>query len=593
MEMLLIVLGSAVLLTLAYWIYGPILSRLFQLDDSRSTPAVALRDDMDYSPCSPGALLCQHFSAIAAAGPIVGPIVAGLAWGWGPALLWILVGSVFIGGVHDFSALVASIRHRATSITMVVSQHVSNRAYYLFLGFVWLALMYIVVAFTDITAGMFVGALDLQTSTRYPSVSQALAAENVDPTLVVQSGSVATSSLLYLCLPFLMAPLLRMGHKWLSLLIFVPLTGVVILIGPSIPLNLDEIIRSWKPDFSPAEAAAMAVRSWDVFLLLYCAVASLLPNWLLMQPRGMLGGVFLIAALLSCAVGVVSGAFLDSNQVQLPMFVGFSSLKGQPLFPFLFIVIACGACSGFHSLIASATTSKQLPTERSARVIGYGTMLLEAMVAILSLCCVMQIASGSPLSEADPNFIYAKGISSFLSLVGISPAVGLIFALMAFNTFIYDTLDTCTRIGRLTLQELTGWKGWGGRCFGTLMSTIVPLYFLTRPTVSGKPIWKEYWELFGASNQLLAALSLLAVTVWLWRTYRARWVFLVTGIGGCVMFIMSSWALVTLLLNRAKNPADPVVWIAGLLLVLAAALLIEAVAAVFRTSPQLAVDSKQ
>ncbi|MEY2726825.1 MAG: inner membrane protein YjiY, partial [Planctomycetota bacterium] len=250
MEMLLIVLGSAVLLTLAYWIYGPILSRLFQLDDSRSTPAVALRDDMDYSPCSPGALLCQHFSAIAAAGPIVGPIVAGLAWGWGPALLWILVGSVFIGGVHDFSALVASIRHRATSITMVVSQHVSNRAYYLFLGFVWLALMYIVVAFTDITAGMFVGALDLQTSTRYPSVSQALAAENVDPTLVVQSGSVATSSLLYLCLPFLMAPLLRMGHKWLSLLIFVPLTGVVILIGPSIPLNLDEIIRSWKPDLS-------------------------------------------------------------------------------------------------------------------------------------------------------------------------------------------------------------------------------------------------------------------------------------------------------------------------------------------------------
>jgi hypothetical protein len=177
MEMLSIVVGTAILLSVAYRFYGPILVRLFQLDDRRPTPAISMRDDLDYVPCTTPSLLNQHFSAIAAAGPIVGPILAGLAWGWGPALLWIVLGSIFIGGVHDFSALVASIRHRATSITMVVKAHVSHRAYLLFQTFVYLALMYIVVAFMDITATMFVGAMDLKSGTNYVSVSEAMSQE--------------------------------------------------------------------------------------------------------------------------------------------------------------------------------------------------------------------------------------------------------------------------------------------------------------------------------------------------------------------------------------------------------------------------------
>lgn len=581
MGMFLIVVMTAVLLSVAYWTYGPILARLFQLDDSRATPAVELRDDVDFAPCSKGALLNQHFSAIAAAGPIVGPILAGLAWGWGPAFLWILLGSIFIGGVHDFSALVASIRHRATSITMVVRAHVSRRAYLLFQAFVWMALMYIIVAFTDITASQFVGAVDLKTDRTFGSVSLALGAEGVDPDYIVQSGSVATSSLLYLCLPFMMAPFLRSGRlgTFSAFLIFGPLTALAILAGPYLPLNLDEWVRRWDPSLTPEAAAAAAVRVWDVLLLLYCAVASVLPTWVLLQPRGVLGGGFLLAALGSCAVGVIAGAVTGGNTIAMPMYRGFASSAGQPLFPFLFITIACGACSGFHSLIASGTTSKQLAVESNARAVGYGTMLLEGMVAVLSLCCVMQLAPDSPLTKAAPNFIYANGISSFLSLVGISPAVGLLFALMAFNTFVYDTLDTCTRIGRFILQELTGWQGAGGRWFGTIVSTVVPLYFVVQPTVSGKPVWQEFWGLFGASNQLLAALSLLSVTVWLWRTRRVRWAFVVTGLGGCVMFVMSCWALVSLLMVRSKNPGDPVVWIAVLLLVLAAAMLIEAIVA--------------
>ena len=581
MNMLLIVLGTAVFLSLAYRIYGPILVRLFQLDNKRPTPAVSMRDDVDYSPCATPSLLNQHFSAIAAAGPIVGPILAGLYWGWGPALLWILLGSVFIGGVHDFSALVASIRHRATSITMVVKAHISRRAYMVFQMFVYMALMYIIVAFTDITATMFVGAIDLKSDKAFPTLTAALAQEGADPSMIFQSGSVATSSLLYLVLPFVMAPLLRSGRltTWSALLLFGPLAALAILAGPYLPLNVDVLLQRWRPDLSPAEASALAVRCWDVFLLLYCAIASVLPTWLLLQPRGILGGGFMFAALGSCALGIISGSVAGTNSINLPMFRGLTPEGVQPLFPFLFITIACGACSGFHSLIASGTTSKQLPAECSARPIGYGAMLLEGMVAVLSLCCVMLLSPDSPLAKASPNFIYANGISSFLAVLGLNPAVGLLFALMAFNTFVYDTLDTCTRLGRFIIQELTGLQGAAGRWLGTLISTIIPLYFVTRPTTSGKPIWREFWELFGASNQLLAALSLLAVTVWLWRTRRVVWAFYLTGLGGLVMYIMSFWALLSLLSARIQNPSDPVVWIAVLLLVLAAAMLVEAVAA--------------
>lgn len=581
MEMLSIVVGTAILLSLAYLIYGPILVRLFQLDNRRPTPAVSMRDDLDYVPCTTPSLLNQHFSAIAAAGPIVGPILAGLAWGWGPALLWIVLGSIFIGGVHDFSALVASIRHRATSITMVVRSHVSRRAYLLFQTFVYFALMYIVVAFMDITATMFVGAMDLQSGKNYVSVSEAMAQENADPDTIFQAGSVATSSLLYLVLPFIMAPFLRSGvlKTWSALAIFGPLAVLAILAGPWMPFNVDVWIQNWYPTLTPQESAALAVRCWDIFLLLYCAVASVLPTWLLLQPRGILGGGFMFAALASCGFGVIIGAITDNNSINLPMFRGLTPEGAQPLFPFLFITIACGACSGFHSLIASGTTSKQLSVECSARPVGYGAMLLEAMVAVLSLCCVMQISLDSPLRNATPNYIYANGISTFLAVLGLPPAAGLLFALMAFNTFVYDTLDTCTRLGRFIIQELTGLQGAVGRWLGTIISTVIPMYFLIRPTASGKPIWKEFWALFGASNQLLAALSLLAVTVWLWRTRRVVWAFYLTGIGGVVMYVMSFWALVSILQERLQNPTDPVLWIAVILLVLAAAMLVEAIAA--------------
>jgi len=586
MEMLAIVLSSAVILTVAYFTYGRWLARMFQLDDKTPTPAVTMRDDVDYVPCQTGPLLSQHFSAIAAAGPIVGPILAGLYFGWLPALLWILIGSILIGGVHDFSALVASIRHKATSILEVVRIHISGRAYLLFLIFVWLALVYIVVAFTDVTASMFVGALDLETGASYKSVGAAREAGQTG-TLVL-SGGIASSSLLYLALPMIMGLIVRAGMISMekATWIFLPLVGVAIWAGQYIPLNVDEIILWMKPDLAPENAALYAVRVWDVFLLSYCAIASVIPMWLLLQPRGQLGGYFLYAALGAGALGIMLGG----EPISQPMFKGFVQEKGN-LFPFLFITIACGACSGFHSLIASGTTSKQLKSEGNARAIGYGAMLLEAMVAIVSLCCVMMLSKDSKLLGADPNFIYANGIGTFLAKIHVSRTLGVAFALMAFNTFVYDTLDVCTRLGRFIIQELTGWKNWFGVWFGTLLTAGVPMIFvlqrITDPSGKTIPVWKVFWSLFGASNQLLAALTLLGVTVWLWRTRREVWVLFVTGLPAVFMYVMSAWALVTIVTEQFSKSGkyDPVAWIAVVLLILAALMLAEGVAALLRRDP--------
>ena len=585
MEMLAIVVVSAVILTIAYFTYGRLLSRLFQLDNTTQTPAITLRDDVDYVPCDTAPLLSQHFSAIAAAGPIVGPILAGVAFGWLPALLWILIGSIFVGGVHDFAALVASIRHKATSIIEVVRIYISRRAYLLFLAFVWLALVYIVVAFTDITATMFVGALDLESGKTYGSIADAQADPNAK--MLVQAGGVATSSLLYLMLPVVMGLIVRSGKLSMekATWVFLPLVGLAIWIGKLIPFNLDQILQNMIPALSSKDAAIYAVRSWDVFLLLYCAVASIAPMWLLLQPRGQLGGYFLYAALGAGALGIIMGG----QTIQQPAFTGWNHPVQGGVFPVLFITIACGACSGFHSLICSGTTSKQLRTEKSALTIGYGAMLLEAMVAIVSLCCVMLLPVDSSLTKASPNFIYANGIGAFLQSIGISRALGVSFAMMAFNTFVYDTLDVCTRLGRFILQELTGWKSASGRWLGTLLTAGVPIFFVMNQTVDAKgnaiPVWRTFWSLFGASNQLLAALTLLGATVWLWKTRRAIWVFFVTGIPAIFMYVMSSWALTTIVQAKFSQGinGDPVAWIAVVLLVLAALMLLEGLVALFRS----------
>ena len=560
--LLTIILSSAIILLVAYKTYGSFLARLLKLDPNVKTPAVELNDGVDYDPIDWKFLMSQHFSAIAAAGPIVGPIVAGMMFGWLPTLIWILLGAIFIGGIHDFGSLVASIRHKARSIAEVVREHMTRRSYLLFLTFVWIALIYIIVAFADIVAGSFVGNITLENGQS------------------VSGAGIATSSLLYLALPIVMAFVLRWTKLSLltTTLIFLPLVGAAIWFGQYLPLDL----AGW---FGLSDLIAQKV--WVVLLLIYCFVAAIAPMWLLLQPRGHLGGFFLFAALIAGAAGVL----FSGSEIQYPAFIGWSVPSGAgvaTLFPILFITVACGACSGFHSIIASGTSSKQLKNELDAKKVGYGAMLLEAMVAVVSLACVMILSKEAIAGlGGKPNFIYALGLGRFMEVFGIPASFGVLFGLMAFTTFVYDTLDVCTRLGRYILQELTGWQGAFGRYFATALTAFVPLFFVmqTAKDASGNviPSWRVFWPLFGASNQLLAAIGLLGITVWLHRTYKAKWVWYVAGIPTLIMYIMSGWALLQYVSRGFVTasgfalPTNFVPWVALVLIVLAVMLLWEAI----------------
>jgi carbon starvation protein len=560
MSLLWVVGGSGLFFLLAYFTYGRFLARkVFRLDDRRVTPAVELNDGLDYVPAKKGMLLGQHFSAIAAAGPINGPILAGVLFGWAPALIWILVGSVLIGGVHDMGSLIASIRHKARSITDVIRTNVSRRAWALFMVFIWITLVYIIVAFTDITAGSFVGTVTLESGEK------------------VGGGAIATSSVLYLILPVIMGLLLkftRLRERW-ALLIFLPLVGVAIWVGKYMPLNF--------PDWLAADPAA-AQKLWCVLILIYCIVASVAPVWLVLQPRGAIGGCFLYAALVAAAIGVVFGGC----KIEYPAFTraadGLNAGFWFPMFPLLFITVACGACSGFHSLVSSGTTCKQIKKESDVTPIGYGAMLLEGLVAVVSLACVMIVAKDSPLVSKAPNFIYASGIGRFLELIGIPASFGISFGLMAFTTFVYDTLDVCTRLGRYIFEELTGLRNWFGRLAGTILTAGIPLFFIFRTVLDGKgnpiPAWRTFWNLFGASNQLLAALALIGVSVWLKNMRRGSKVWLVSFLPAVFMFVISDWSLIqTAAAKQAAGGVVPVV--AVVLIVLSAWIAVETGLAMF------------
>ncbi len=307
-------------------------------------------------------------------------------FGWLPALLWILVGSIFIGGVHDMTALAASIRHKARSIAEVVRDHMSQRSYVLFLMFIWIALVYIIVAFTDITAAAFVGGPEALRLGKAAGLDlDDVRAETIGESGGVTGGAIATSSLLYLVLPIIMGLLLRytrLSLGWATL-IFVPLVGVVIWLGQFMPLDVGLIVQHFQPELSLAEADLMAQKIWDVLLLGYCLVAGVVPVWLLLQPRGHLGGYFLYVALAVGAIGVLFGGLRHSiRRIQR---LGRSRQEWRNVSSILVHHDCLRRMLRFHSLIASGTTSKQLRCETDARPIGYGAMLLEAMVATFAL----------------------------------------------------------------------------------------------------------------------------------------------------------------------------------------------------------------
>jgi carbon starvation protein len=476
-----VVLVSIAILGAAYVIYGRFLRRQISPDDDFRTPAHEINDGVDYVPARAPLLLGQHFSAIAAAGPIVGPILAGIWFGWLPAVLWIILGAIFIGGVHDYLSLIGSVRHKAASVGEIVRQHISPGTRVFFMLFVWLALLYVIIAFTDITAQTFC------------AVSRGMAF----------GPAVAASSIMYLALAVVMGVgLYRFKMKlWVLTVVFLPLVLLVVWIGPHLPASLLAFLGN------------VSAKQWGVVLLVYCFVASIIPMWLLLQPRGYLGGWLLYLTIIIGLVGALFGGF----KIEYPAF-NISGLRsvanGKLLFPFLFITIACGACSGFHALVGSGTTSKQLNKESDAYCIGYGAMLLEGLVAVLALATVMMLPRGSQQLAADPNLIYANGLASYLGLLGVGFNVAFPFALLAFSTFVYDTLDVSTRLARYVFEEMMGWRSFAGGCAATLISLAVPLAFLL---LTEEKSYLVAWPIFGTSNQMLASLTLLALSAWLAR----------------------------------------------------------------------------
>lgn len=480
MSLPVIALVFLIILALGYFKYGAWVAAQFNLDPHKVTPAHTHRDDIDYIPTSPFYLFAQHFSAIAAAGPIAGPIVACQQFGWLPSLLWITLGVVFIGAVHDFSTLTCSVRHHAHSIADITKAQLGTKAGKAMTAFIWLALIYIIVAFTDITASSFVSS---------PEELKTLSL-NFHP-----GGAVAWASVSYLILSILLGLVERYLKTplWVNTLIFVPATFGVCWAGT--------YFSHWF-QFSQV--------TWAMLICIYCVAASLLPVWLLLQPRGYLGGYVLYSVLF---LGVV-GLFFSGKPILQPAFTGFhfDKMTGS-LFPFLFVTIACGACSGFHGLVCSGTTSKQIDNEKHIHAVGYGAMLAEGFVALISLGIIMMMAP-EDVTGLKPGSIYGKGIGEFLTLIIGKDQLpfAMTFGAMAFSTFVFDTLDVSTRLGRYLIQELLGIEGKLGAIGGTVL-TILPTMIILYQTDSG--MWAQFWTLFGAANQLLAALSLLVISAWL------------------------------------------------------------------------------
>lgn len=533
----LLALSFGLLLIAGYHAYGRWIERQLAPDDRRTTPAVELSDGRDFVPTPRFYLFAQHLAAIAAAGPIAGPILAARDFGWLPCLLWIALGVVLIGAVHDFSALFASMRHGACSIAEIARSELGNTSGRALMAFIFIALVYVIVAFADITAGSFArGGEEL--------AGLELAFE--------PGGAVALASVLYLGLALAMGLVQRFlaPPLWLLTLVFVPATFFVVWFGTqhSHWLRFDQ-------------------RTFGLVIVGYCVLAALTPMWLLLQPRGYLGGFVLFAAL---AAGL-AGIFFGGHEIQQEAFRGWEAPKELgSLFPFLFVTIACGACSGFHGLVCSGTTSKQVARESHARLVGYGAMLAEALLAFIALATVM-IASDDELKGLSPGTIYGNGLGRFLTLfVGEEHLrFATTFGAMAFSTFVFDTLDVCTRLGRYLVQELCGWKGRAGAVAGTLLTMLPPALILW---ASKEGSYLQFWPLFGASNQMLAALTLFAIGVWLRRQQRPSWF-----VFGPMLFVLlvTSWALVRIVLLNLRSadtsfPAAANALAAALLLALAA-----------------------
>ena len=494
MNSLLLLIICIAILVLGYIFYGGWLCRQWGVGDSKKlTPAHEMEDGVDYVPAKAPVLMGHHFSSIAGAGPITGPIGAAM-FGWVPVVLWILIGGIFFGGVHDFGALFASIRHKGQSIGEIISSNMSKRAKMLFTIFAYLTLILVVAAFASIVATTFGAVVD--------------EAGAIDKAASATNASVAMVSLLFIIIAIVFGFMVyrRNASMAVSTILGVGAIALCMVIG----MNFHPIY--------------LTTKAWMIIVGIYIAIASVTPVWILLQPRDYLSSFLLYAMLAVALIGVVISHAGMGGADGLAAFNGFAVDNGngmQYLFPVLFTTVACGAISGFHSLVSSGTTSKQLDKETDAKPIAYGGMLLECVLAVITVCAI--------------NFAYKNGITAGATAIfagGISQMYGGVFGagvvnvlntllVLTYSAFCLTSLDTATRLARFMFQEFflePGQtvddikEGWKKTLVNPYVATIITVVL---GIVLGMTGYSKIWGLFGAANQLLAGIGLLAVATWL------------------------------------------------------------------------------
>lgn len=534
MNLVTLLIAAVIIYIVAYFVYGSFLDKLVSIDKKAKTPAHTMTDGVDYVPAKAPVLLGHHFASIAGAGPVVGPISA-VVFGWLPCFLWIVLGCVFVGGVHDYFGLIGSARHKGLSVGEIIGQYVGKKARIWFLIFAWLALILVVAVFAILVASAFAA-----------------------------NPSVATASFLMLAIAVGMGFALYRAN--VSLVIVSVIGFILLFLAIWIGLNAPFLVFN--------------ATTWIWILIVYIFFAATLPVWTLLQPRDYLSSFLLYVALAGGFIGIL----IVRPTLAYPAFTSFRTGAGF-LFPMLFVIIACGAISGFHSLVASGTTAKQLDNEKDTRLVGYGAMLLEGVLAVIALgtaAILTQQGVVTGLAEWGGAIgVFSHGLGRFLAGLGIPEETGIVFGALTLSAFMLTSLDTATRLARYCFEELTSEKmpSISNRYVGTIVTVIAGGAL----ALSGQ--WSAIWPIFGASNQLLAGLALLGATAWLAHLGKN---FKVTYYPMAFMIIVTVTALINLVFTNFGRGNVLLGSVSILLLILACFVVYEGYQAMGRLKEKIA-----
>lgn len=490
MNGLVIVLIAIVVLAAGYLFYGRWLANKWGLDPKAKTPAFTHEDGQDYVPSSKLTVFAHQFSSIAGAGPVTGPILASV-FGWVPVLLWLLIGGLFFGAVQDFGALYASVKNDGKSMGMIIEKYIGRTGRKLFMLFCWLFTLLVMAAFTDMVAGTFVGK----------GVEGAAKATNY------ANSAAASISMLFIVVAIIFGLIQKKVGKmkeWVRAVVAIGLLVVMFVIGMHLPMYATKT-------------------TWIYIVMAYLFLASVMPMWLLMEPRDYMTTFMLLGMIIGAVVGVIA----EHPTMKLNAFNGFN-VDGSYLFPTLFVTIACGAVSGFHSLVSSGTSSKTISNEKDMPMVGYGAMVVESLLGVVALVVVGAVAVNGTKPDGTPFSIFSTGVAGFFEKFGIPVQVATVFMTMCVSALALTSLDSVARIGRMSFQELfygdttdtSKMPVWQKVLTNKYFATIITLFFGYLLTLGG---YNNIWPLFGSANQLLAALVLIALAVFLKTTGRTGW----------------------------------------------------------------------